>query len=91
MAIGAHPFPAGSTVALAALLSACNVDTRPPMSAEQFAALARNCQLPDRIVIQTENRDLPLIDLSDAEPTVTQIECIRSEQDRIGAIADMAN
>ena len=73
------------------MISACTADPRPALTQEQFSEIVGNCQLPATVELDTAGGDYPMIVLGGADISDSQIDCIRSEQDRIGATADMAN
>ena len=78
-------------VAVLLLTAGCDVDIRPDLTDTQFAEIVKNCSLSDDVRLEREGRDNPMIVLTNAGVTSNQVECIRAEQSRLGATADMAN
>ena len=69
----------------------CGADLRPGVTQAQFKEIVKNCGLPSKVRLEREGRDHPMIILTDTGMTDAHIACIRAEQERLGATADMAN
>lgn len=75
--------------AIALLTISCTADTRPALTEAQFQDIRVTCSLSDKARFVPQSDSPPRIALGPSD-TEVQAKCVRAEQDRIGAIADMA-
>jgi len=72
-------------------MTACSVDPRPALNDDQFATIVKKCRLSEKVELRRSDDGQPMIVLTGSGTTKAQIDCIRAEQETLGATADMAN